>query len=401
VGVTGTNGKSTTTTWLARLLRELGGSVISATTLGYRFDDESIAHPATFDGFIGAMHEGHHRGARFAALEMTSEALAAGFGRAWPCQIGVFTNLSHDHIDAHGTPEHYLASKAQLFVSLPKNGPLGQPSAVLNASDPSCELLAEVVPKHAQVLTYAEAGRGAAWTEPSLTVWVDRVSREGTHVVFSGTLPGLAASPSILLPAYGAVFAENAAAAMLGAYAAGVPIERSLQLLASTPAPTGRFEQVRSRPLVVVDYAHTPDALLRTVKAAKAIAGSGKVWLVFGAGGNRDREKRKPMGIAAQGADRIVLTSDNPRSESPLTIASMIREGLTGHPHVTLELDRKSAITQAVTQAGPDDVVIIAGKGHERTQVEGAEERAFSDAEIVRSLHQGLVARSEGAHGGN
>src|SRR5207248_2839476 len=141
VGVTGTNGKTTTTAWIAAALRRLGGPVLRATTVGHFLDDEPLEVEKSYDGFVAAMRTLFDRGGRRAAIELTSEALAAGFARAWPCRVGVFTNLTHDHLDAHGSPEHYLASKAQLFVSLPAGG-----TAVLNASDPTWALLREVVP---------------------------------------------------------------------------------------------------------------------------------------------------------------------------------------------------------------------------------------------------------------
>ncbi len=378
VGVTGTNGKSTTTTWLAAALRRLGGPVVRITTLGFYVDDDELALPKDYDGFVEAMRVGLERGARHAAIELTSEALGRGFARAWPCRVGVFTNLTHDHLDAHGTPEHYLASKAQLFVSLPPGG-----TAVLNGCDPSSELLAEIVPKGARVRTYGVASRGhpvlpldACATEIAAT-WA------GTRV--TGTIDG--APLDLTTAGLGAIYAENALAALLGAEAMGVPREAAIEALAAAPPPRGRFEVVSERPHVVVDYAHSPDALARTLEAARALLDAdgrgGALWVVFGAGGARDREKRGPMGAAARVADHVVLTNDNPRDERPESIVAQILEGLGDHPSARVELERHLAIRHAVQCAAPNDAVLLCGMGHEGTQTIGGVRRAFSDREVA------------------
>ena len=378
VGVTGTNGKSTTTTWLAAALRRLGGPVVRVTTLGFYVDDERLALPKDYDGFIEAMRVGLARGARHAAIELTSEALGRGFARAWPCRVGVFTNLTHDHLDAHGTPEHYLASKAQLFVSLPPGG-----TAVLNGCDPSAELLAEIVPKGAHTRTYGVTSRG----DPVLPL--DARATQ-TTATWSGTrLTGVVDGAPLALatPGLGDIYAENALAALLGAEAMGVPREEALEALATAPPPAGRFEVLSERPRVVVDYAHSPDALARTLAVARALLDAegrgGALWVVFGAGGARDREKRRPMGAAARAADHVVITNDNPRDERPEAIAAQVLEGLGAHPSATSELDRRLAIRLAIRDAAPDDAVLLCGMGHEGTQTIGGVSLAFSDREVA------------------
>jgi UDP-N-acetylmuramoyl-L-alanyl-D-glutamate--2,6-diaminopimelate ligase len=378
VGVTGTNGKSTTTTWLAAALRRLGGPVVRITTLGFYLDDEQLALPKDYDGFVEAMRLGLERGARHAAIELTSEALGRGFARAWPCRVGVFTNLTHDHLDAHGTPEHYLASKAQLFVSLPPGG-----TAVLNGCDPTSELLAEVLPSGVRLRTYGVASRGdpvlpldASATETTAT-WA------GTRL--TGTLDG--APLDLLTPGLGDIYAENALAALVGAEAMGVPREAALEALATASPPAGRFEVVSERPYVVIDYAHSPDALARTLAVARGLLDAdgrgGALWVVFGAGGARDREKRGPMGAAARAADHVVITNDNPRGERPEAIAAMLLEGLGAHPSARTELDRRLAIRHAVRSAAPSDAVLLCGMGHEGTQTIGGVSQAFSDREVA------------------
>ena len=192
--------------------------------------------------------------------------------------------------------------------------------------------------------------------------------------------------------AIGDVYAENALAALLGAVAAGVPAAEAAAALAEAPPPPGRFEVVHEKPYVVVDYAHSPDALARTVQTARKLADAagGKLAVVFGAGGKRDKAKRGPMGEAARAADCVILTTDNPRDEDPAVIARAIAEGLRGHASVRTELDRAKAITSAIETAGDADVVLIAGKGHETEQLVGSEVRHFSDVDVAK---EALAAR--------
>ncbi len=379
VGVTGTNGKSTTTTWIAAALARVARPVARATTLGYFLDDEPREHALTWDGFVALMTECHRRGGRLAAIELTSEALARGFARAWPCRVGVFTNLTHDHLDTHGSAEHYLASKAQLFVTLGAGD-----TAVLNACDPASDLLREVIDPAVRVLSYGVPSRGAfsAITPADLRATGVDFDWIGTTVRCVDSAG--AEYRSIKMRAIGEVYAENALAAVLGATAAGVSLEDAIDALATVPAPPGRFEVIAEEPRLVVDYAHSPDALARTIAIARRLAPE-RLVVVFGAGGGRDPSKRAAMGHAARAADHVILTSDNPRDEDPRTIAEAIAAGLEGHPSVAIELDRALAITRAVRDAGPRDVVLVSGKGHEAEQHLGAVVRPFSDAAILRA----------------
>jgi UDP-N-acetylmuramoyl-L-alanyl-D-glutamate--2,6-diaminopimelate ligase len=388
VGVTGTNGKTTTTAWVAAALRRLArsagagaGPVARATTVGFFLDEEQIPVEKSYKGFLEAMHTCFERGGRYAAIELTSEALAHGFARAWPCKVGVFTNLTHDHLDAHGSPEHYLASKAQLFVSLPAGA-----TAVLNACDPVYDLLCEVMPEGVKVLSYAVPSRGPASGVPDLVASSVEVSWAGTRVACDVRDASSGLPAEIRVRAIGDVYAENALAALLGAVASGVPASDACAALAEAPPPRGRFEVVHEKPYVVVDYAHSPDALARTVQTARKLAdsGKGKLFVVFGAGGKRDTAKRAPMGEAARPADHILLTTDNPRDEDPAEIARAIAQGLKGHPGVRTELDRREAITKAIAAAADDDIVLIAGKGHETEQHVGTEIRHFSDIDVAK-----------------
>jgi UDP-N-acetylmuramoyl-L-alanyl-D-glutamate--2,6-diaminopimelate ligase len=383
VGITGTNGKTSTTRWTAACLARVVRPVAQTTTLGSFLDDEPFEAARDFEGFLATMRAGLDAGGRFASIELTSEALARGFARAWPCRVGVFTNLTHDHLDAHGSPEHYLASKAQLFVALPPGG-----VAVLNAADPASELLAEVIPPGVEVVRFAVPSRGEVHGEPALVAREVEASWEGTRIALDarGALAG--APREIAIRAIGDVYAENALAALAAAMVSGVPAQDAADALAAAAVPRGRFEPVTrdegEGPRVVVDYAHTPDALGRTLAVARRLC-RGRLVVVFGAGGDRDKDKRAPMGEAASCADRVVLTSDNPRSEDPARIAAQIREGIAARVKVDTILDRKEAIRRAIEEAGEDDVVLIAGKGHEIEQTVAGKTLPFDDASEARA----------------
>ncbi|WP_170319646.1 Mur ligase family protein [Polyangium spumosum] len=377
--VTGTNGKTTTTTFLAAALGRLARPVLRVTTLGVFLDDTPLPFSASHDAFLECMRRGFEAGARHAAVEATSEALAFGFAKAWPISVAVFTNLSRDHLDAHGSVEHYLASKAQLFVHLPAGG-----VAVLNAWDPASALLAEVVASGARTVTYGITSRapGRPVLRPDLTA-------EGISVGWEGTRARLVPSPQyrtmpaeIRIRAIGEPFLENALAALAAAIEMGVPPADAVEALSRVPTPPGRFQVLGEGPRAVVDYAHSPDALARTLATARGLT-EGRLVVVFGAGGDRDRGKRAAMGEAARGADRVVLTTDNPRSEDPAAIAEEIRIGLGDHPDVRRVLDRAEAIEGAIAEAGPRDVVVLAGRGPETEQVFASGRRPLVDAAVA------------------
>jgi len=391
VGITGTNGKTSTTRWTAACLARLARPVAQVTTLGAFLDDEPFDTAEDFEGFVCAMRAGADRGGRFAAVETTSEALARGFARTWPCTIGIFTNLTRDHLDAHGSAEHYLASKAQLFVHLPPGG-----TAVLNVADPASSLLVEVLAPGVRVVGYAAESRGASVRPPELKAVAIESSWGGTRVVIEPS-GALSHAPRLLqLRAIGEVYAENALAALATALVLGVEPDDAAAALERAPAVPGRFELVaeNARPRIVVDYAHTPDALARTLSTARRLC-DGDLWLVLGAGGERDQGKRAAMGSAASGADHIVLTSDNPRSEDPARIAAAIREGVTNSSEVRTLLDRRQAICSVVTAASESDVIVIAGKGHEKVQLLAGRAEPFDDLAEARAA---LAAREK--HGG-
>jgi UDP-N-acetylmuramoyl-L-alanyl-D-glutamate--2,6-diaminopimelate ligase len=376
-GVTGTNGKTSTVGLLAAALGTLGGPVPSVTTLGAFIDEAPFAAPSGHDGLLQALSEGLKRGARHAVLELTSEALALGYAQAWPCQGATFTNLSHDHLDAHQSPEHYLASKAQLFMALPAGG-----YAVLNGCDDACALLSEVLPPGVRTLRYGVMTRGTAHAPLDLEALEVSTTWGGTTAALRTQLPS--APAQLAVRAIGAEHMENALAALAAATLAGAdPAAAARAIAAAAPRP-GRFEVHGTGPHVVVDFAHSPDALTRALRTARSLC-QGKLWVVFGAGGNRDRDKRPMMGRAARVADRVVLTSDNCRDEDPRDICAAIQSGLVGHTSIMVELDRAQAIEHSVLNAAPEDVVLVAGRGPERELLIGAQRIPLVDADVVEA----------------
>ena len=372
VGVTGTNGKTTTTSMIA----EIAAPAARVTTLGAWVADERIVGENLAHEFLLAVERAALRGVSAIAVEMTSKALAAGIARTWRPEIGVFTNLTRDHLDMHGSPEAYLAAKAQIVIALPPGG-----TAVLNGDDPASALLAELVPPEVRVLRFSLSDRTCDLVAEHVAV-----SPAGTRIRLAPNALGLG---ELALRVVGGVHAQNALAAALAAHAlghAGTAIADGLARFAGVP---GRFEVVAHRPLTVVDYAHTPDGLTGTLATARTLVPRGRIVCVFGCGGNRDRGKRPEMGaIADAAADLVVLTSDNPRREDPRAIADEIRAGAAPRARWIVELDRARAIERAIAEAGADDIVVIAGKGHEQVQEVGGALLPFSDADVARAAHR-------------
>ena len=376
--VTGTNGKTTTVSLIDAIVRASGEPHARLTTLGAWVGDERIEAATPTDEFLACVERAVERGVRTLALETTSKSLGRGLARRWPAHVAVFTNLSRDHLDMHRSAEAYLAAKAQLFLALPAGG-----VAVLNADDPSSSLLAEVVPSHAAVRWY-----GASVSARDLMARRVHVHVGGTDVELGPSELAQRLGGQIRLRLHGAVHAHNALAAAVAADALGydpMHVREGIEGFGGVP---GRFEIVGHSPLVLVDYAHTPDGLRGTLVTARSLVEQGgRLVCVFGCGGDRDRGKRPEMGATAHAlADRVVLTSDNPRREPPDQIAAEVRTGIDSEgAEWSEELDRRRAIEGAIAAAAPLDVVVIAGKGHEREQDQGDRKVPFDDAQVARA----------------
>jgi UDP-N-acetylmuramoyl-L-alanyl-D-glutamate--2,6-diaminopimelate ligase len=384
IGVTGTNGKTSTTWMIEAMLREAYGPCLSETTIGYRIGDETIQVPRTVGGYLSAFFQAYERGVRHAAVEVTSEGLARGFARLWRIDVGVFTNLTHDHLSKHGSWEHYLASKAQLFVHL---GP-GR-TAVFNAADPHAELLDQVTPPDVARLWYAAPSRGPALRRADLASTGARIGVDGTTVDLVPSEIAERLGGALGLRFVGDVFAENALGAACAGLSIGLSPENVRRGLAECRVTPGRFEVISRDPIAVVDYAHTPDALGRACDTARGLCGAARLLVVFGAGGNRDKDKREPMGRkVGERAHVAIVTNDNPRDEDPKRILDAVAAGARrgGRAHVQIEPDRRRAIERAFDQAKAGDIVLIAGKGHERGQEIRGRTLPFSDVDEVRRL---------------
>jgi UDP-N-acetylmuramoyl-L-alanyl-D-glutamate--2,6-diaminopimelate ligase len=378
VGVTGTNGKTTTTHLIRAILEARGDHVGLIGTIEYRIGNEVIAATHTTPESL-EIHElldrMVQRGCTAAVMEVSSHALTQSRVYGMAFRTGVFTNLTQDHLDYHGSMESYGAAKKILFDGLGQTA-----SAVINADDPWGDRM--VSGTTACTLRYG-MGNDVNFRASSVRMKLDGmtflVEDEGTRIPVRSRLTG-----------------RFNVANILAAYAAGKSLGcRSEQIvagIAAMPAVRGRFEQVVS-PLgwtAIIDYAHTPDALencLRTVRDILSEQGHGRIITLFGCGGNRDRGKRPMMGrIASTMSDMTIVTSDNPRNEDPHAIIRDILGGVDPAGAVYSEADRRKAIIQALGHARAGDVVVIAGKGHETYQVVGVEHLHFDDREEVESF---------------
>ncbi|MGH9265122.1 MAG: UDP-N-acetylmuramoyl-L-alanyl-D-glutamate--2,6-diaminopimelate ligase [Acidimicrobiales bacterium] len=379
VGVTGTNGKTTTTHFLRAVLEADGRrAAVIGTLSGSTSRSGGRSGPGTTPAapeLQSHLAELAGEGFEAVAMEVSSHALVQHRVDGVRFAVAVFTNLSQDHLDFHGTMEEYFEAKASLF------DPARTEVAVVNADDPWGRLLLDEARLPTRHYSMAEAVELQLERTGSTFRW------EGKPIRLR--LPGTAN-------------VSNALAAAAAARELGVgprAVAEGLSNLASVP---GRNEAVeRGQPFsVLVDYAHTPDALEHALGDARRIAGSGRVLVVFGCGGDRDRAKRPLMGeVATRLADLAVLTSDNPRSEDPQAIIDDVRRGVQRQAALVVEPDRRAAIARALTEARPGDVVILAGKGHETTQTIGNQVVPFDDRAVAAELLGEMSAAGAGGAG--
>jgi UDP-N-acetylmuramoyl-L-alanyl-D-glutamate--2,6-diaminopimelate ligase len=379
VGVTGTNGKTTSAWLMAQALTRCGEPAAYVGTLGSALGGELVAGEMTTPDAISVQRglaAFRARGARRVAMEVSSHGLALGRVQAVHFDTAVFTNLTRDHLDFHGDMAAYGAAKASLFERADVR------LRVLNVDDAFGAALA-ARPQFAGRIACSSRGAGRGENAPF-------VHAQGLQFTATGTRFDLASSfgnASVQTGLVGAFNVDNLLAVLAVLLGSGIPLAAAVAAVAALSAPPGRLEVIAApdKPLAVVDYAHTPDALAQALQVLRRHCG-GRLSVVFGCGGDRDRGKRPLMGAAAaRYADQIVLTDDNPRSEDPQQILADIKAG-TGAAAVTVVPDRRAAIAQALTQATAGDVVLVAGKGHETTQITGNVTRHFSDQQVVREI---------------
>jgi UDP-N-acetylmuramoyl-L-alanyl-D-glutamate--2,6-diaminopimelate ligase len=374
-GITGTNGKTTTAALLAAMLAEAGIACGTIGTLGASFGDfrQTLANTTPLALELQALlAEMRDRDARAVAMEVSSHALALDRVADVPFRATALTNVTRDHLDFHESFEAYAAAKRLLFVDAPV--------AVLNADDAHGERWAhELRDTATRVVTYAIA------SDADVRATDVAIRADGSTFVLDGH------RFATRLP--GRFNVSNALAAIGLARTLGGDDVSSARALAAFQRVPGRMEHLAGGGIdVLVDYAHTPDALAVVLQAARETT-HGKLIVVFGCGGDRDRGKRPQMGrIASELADRAIVTSDNPRSEDPDAIAREIVAGIPEGAHVTIERDRRRAIGLAIAGAARGDVVVVAGKGHEDYQIVGTQTLHFDDREEVRAA---LALRAE------
>lgn len=369
IGITGSNGKTSIAYWLTQAFEALGQKSALLGTLGNGFlshlTPAALTTPdaATLQSLLADYRQ---QGATHLAMEVSSHAIAQGRAHGVEFDIAIFTNLSHEHLDYHGSMHVYGQTKARLFDWE------GLRAGVINIDDPfGAQLYQSVrIPK---VLSY---GLNQA------DIYAKRldISLSGMQMEVLTPWGGALLKSQMV----GRFNAYNLLAALAALLLSDVPLETAVTLLGNIAPATGRMQKLGGNnqlPLVIIDYAHTPDALEKTLGTLReTMSQAGQLYCVFGCGGSRDRTKRPLMAQAvAKFADHLMVTSDNPRTEDPESILDDIVAGLPIATHFTREVDRKSAIHAAIHQASPQDVVLIAGKGHETYQERNGVRYAFSD----------------------
>ena len=373
LGVTGTNGKTTTTSIMRHLFDDGEGSSASIGTLGVLVGSSGEILPGgsglTTPGPVELqriLRELVDRGVRTIAMEVSSHSLDQRRVDGLEFDVAVFTNLTRDHLDYHGTMERYLEAKARLLDYVKADG-----KVVINADAPEWKSLEP----RSSPLTFGTREAADVWAEDI------RYTSDGSQ----WRLVTPRGSADVSLPLIGDINVENALAAAATAFALGQMPGAIASRLRTVPQVAGRLEIISTRPTVLRDYAHTPDALERSLKTARAFT-RGRLIVVFGCGGDRDKGKRPLMGaIAERDADCAIVTSDNPRTEDPDAIIDDIEAGMRSSTHERVT-DRLRAIQRAIDLAEEGDIVLLAGKGHETYQIRGTASYPFDEKEIVREL---------------
>ena len=396
IGVTGTNGKTSVAQWVAQALGHCASPCGVIGTLGAHFAtlDEPVPN-TTPDAIVlqRLLARMRDAGAAACAMEVSSIGLDQARVAGVEFDIAVFTNLTRDHLDYHGSMAAYAAAKARLFAweSLTH--------AVVNLDDPYGAHMLAQVRAGVERIGYAVEGTPRPGATPGsgayLAARAPRFTSEGVRFEVAGDWSGV----TVAAPVWGMFNVHNLLAVIGSLLASGAPIGLAAGAVAALTPVAGRMNALggTGAPLVVVDYAHTPDALDQALAALRPVARQrgGALAVVFGCGGDRDPGKRPLMGeVAARAADRVILTSDNPRGEAPLAILDQIAAGAPG---ARVIVDRAAAIDSAIADAADADVVLVAGKGHETTQEIGAARLPFSDHDVaLKSLHNRTSIRTGG-----
>ncbi len=371
IGITGTNGKTTVAWLLAQCLHRLDRRCGYLGTLGFGVDElqgaEGMTTPAAIE-LHGRLADFVEQGATHAALEVSSHALSQRRVDGVQFEAAVFTNLTRDHLDYHGDMQSYFESKASLFLSH---------TAKYKIINLDSEFGTELAARCGQdVITVSTHFDRVANGRPYVFVRSVVASENGSDITITSSW----GDGKFTLSLPGDFNVANAAMVLAYLLTTGTDIEQACDVLQLVDAPPGRMQQVPTSSVALyIDYAHTPDAIESALRALRPHC-RGELWCVFGCGGDRDVGKRPLMGkLAERLADKVVVTSDNPRNEDPQQIIDEVLSGFGDAKNATVIEDRAAAISWAVAQAGPADVVLIAGKGHENYQDIGGERRAFSD----------------------
>ncbi len=386
VGVTGTNGKTTTTHLIAHLLRAHGRRTGTIGTLGAVLDgvgEVPISHTTPEAPDIQhVLYQAKQNGVQAVAMEVSSHALHQNRTLGLEFDVAVFTNLTQDHLDYHQSMEDYAESKRRLFTQYPARSSKAF-TAVFNVDDAYGR-------RWFEESAYNRWSYGVASADAMVRAEAVRLRPDAVEM----RLVTPVGTSELVVPLGGAFQVYNVLAAVTSALALSLPLESIREALASAPQVPGRFEIVPNRLgfTVIVDYAHTPDGLENLLRSARALQPR-RLIIVFGCGGNRDRTKRPRMGaIASELADLCVVTSDNPRHEPPDAIIEEILQGISRRDAVLVEADRRRAIELAIRHAELGDMVVIAGKGHETVQIVGDERIPFDDLMVAREILEGAVS---------
>ncbi|WP_250452314.1 UDP-N-acetylmuramoyl-L-alanyl-D-glutamate--2,6-diaminopimelate ligase [Caballeronia sp. ATUFL_M2_KS44] len=400
VGVTGTNGKTSCSQWIATALTALGRPCAIVGTLGIGMPGKLVHSGFTTPDapqLQRNLAQLKSQGAEAVAMEVSSHALHQGRVNGTDFDIAIFTNLTQDHLDYHGTFEAYETAKARLFAwpSLK--------TAIVNRDDAAGQRLIASLRGKVRTIAYGVEMPADAAPSADAVLLATQVRATATGTAFH--LSSDWGEAEVEVGTLGTFNVSNLLAVLGVLLEVGVPFDAAIARIAKLESVNGRMERLGGRlqsdePLVVIDYAHTPDALDKTLAALRPIAEArgGELVCMFGCGGDRDATKRPLMGeIAERLADQVVITSDNPRSEDPLAIIDQIAAGMKDAAKARRIEDRASAILQAVRSAAREDVVVLAGKGHEATQEIMGKKRAFSDQDHARLA---LAARATQQRGG-